>query len=68
MQLGDQHPAVGDAFFVSALALIHMQDLEKAQDNLQQAAQIYPVTEVERTTLVEEASALIQRLETEQTM
>ena len=66
MQLGDQHPSVGDAFFVSALALIHMQDLERAQDNLQQAAQIYPVTEVDRTALVEEASAHIQRLQAEQ--
>lgn len=36
MQRGDQHVSVGDAFFVSALALIHMSDLERAQENLQQ--------------------------------
>ena len=63
MQLGGRHPSVGDAFFVSALALIYMQDLDRARENLEQAGQIYPVTDVNRTALVEEASAHIQRLE-----
>lgn len=68
MQRGDQHVSVGDAFCVSALALIHMSDFERAQENLQQAAHIYPVTEVDRTALVEEASAHIQKLDASQEM
>lgn len=36
IQRGDQHVSVGDAFVVTALALIHMSDLERAQEYLQQ--------------------------------
>jgi hypothetical protein len=42
MQRGDQHVSVGDAFCVSALALIHMSDFERAQENLQQVRPLCP--------------------------
>uniref|UniRef100_A0A061SLH3 Flagellar associated protein n=1 Tax=Tetraselmis sp. GSL018 TaxID=582737 RepID=A0A061SLH3_9CHLO len=62
-ELGDKDVTVGDTHLVTALALMHMNDLERAQESLQQAAQIFPVTDQDRIALVEEASATIQKIE-----
>ena len=59
---GPGHPAVGDAHFVTALALVQLEEKERAQEELDMAAELIPEDDEPRMKLMDMAKIMLNAI------
>lgn len=66
LTLGLTHPSVADTFLVTALALIQLEERERAAEQLEAAREVLPEDDAHRIKLVDMARMMLMAISAQQ--